>query len=197
MRAHTFLLVVLLLGCGGSETAAPPSSTVAEAPPSTIAPPSTPPVTAVPDGASPPADFTLALGGGAVMRQVPAPGEMHATVRLEPRPGVAGAFDLVERNESVEPTAAPVAPIELRRAAVPADRALALWTSIDTHRPALEGPCANMEIMDGATHSIEVHANGADSVFRCTNASTPEFDAVQEGFDTLVVELLPPPPADS
>jgi hypothetical protein len=88
-------------------------------------------------------------------------------------------------------------PIELRRAEVPADRVLALWTSIVLHRDVLEGECANPVMHDGGTRSIDVHANGTDSLFVCSNATTPEFDEVHHGFAALVLELLPPPHAGS
>jgi hypothetical protein len=195
MRTGALIVLALsLVACGGSDAA--PTTPVVEAPPTTIAPPSAPPTTTV-AATVVPDDFAISLGGGAVMRQEPQPGERHLTVRLEPRPGTAGAFDLVERSETSEMTGSPSPPVEIRRAPVPAERVTALWTSITTNRAVLEGPCANMEIMDGATRSIDVHASGADSSFRCTNASTPEFDALSDAFGALRDELLPPPPADS
>jgi hypothetical protein len=132
----------------------------------------------------------MEAGGGEVLRRPHEPGEMVIVTRLEPRPGAAGQFDLVQRSEPTPPSE--VRSVEVARVRVPAARVAALYAVLASGRSTLERPCVNTDVEDGESHFVRVHERGADAEYRCTNTTTLELDVLQSSFWALVSELMPP-----
>jgi hypothetical protein len=157
-----------------------------------------PVVTANPGGgasthpsAGAPPDFAIRVGGGPVAGWM-AEGMTIEHARIEPRPNAPGEFDVVVIAVTHDSMGMPGPEREVRRAPVAADRVAELYEIVRTREDELEGPCMNPEIMDGATTSVVVRANGTDYDFRCTNATTPAFSALTDAFRALVDETTQP-----
>ena len=75
---------------------------------------------------------------------------------------------------------------EVSRVFVDGAAVQALYTLIVERREELEAPCFDPTIMDGGTSGFAVHMNGSDLGFRCTNASSPAFEALAEAYRGLV-----------
>jgi hypothetical protein len=141
------------------------------------------------DSVAPPTDFAIQIGGGPVAGEMAANMVLERT-RIEPRPGSPGEFDVVVIAVGHDHSGFESGTREVRRVPAPAARVAALYRIVRDRRAELEGPCMNLEIMDGATVGISVHENGLDHEFRCTNASTPAFEALSTGVESLARDAL-------
>lgn len=179
------LVWVLATACGPAEAPVASSSTSPSSTPPVVEPVVEPAPPALPD------DFRMSAVGGPVMAAMAA--GMTLT-HAELRPGaVAGSFELVEIAVTNDAMGMPGEAVEARRAPVARERVEALHRYVTEHLAALEGPCFDPTIMDGAMSRLEVTFGGTSHTFSCVNARTPEFIALSEMFDALVIELLPPP----
>lgn len=182
MKTSMMIALALVAGCGS----APARATLGSAP---AQPPRDRRIAEAPGSPAVPDDFAIAMDGGPVARWMAA-GMTVTRTRIEPG-AQPGSFQLVVTEHDVDEMGIPGADREVARLPVPADRVAALFAIVRDRRAELEGPCIDMRVMDGATTSIRVRAEGAEHVFRCTNASTPAFTALSGAYSELVRDHAP------